>query len=329
VGKAILSRVLVYGTLLLCAGWWMFWMPGHTAVKPLPPMNADEVRLEGQLREDVATLAGRIGERNVDFQPERLEQAARFIESSFRSAGCEPKSQWYKVGNVSCRNVECEIRGATRPGEVVIVGAHYDSVPESPGADDNASGVAAVLALAREFAGAKPARTLRFMGFANEEPPYFWHEAMGSRVYAKRCRQQGDRVTAMLSIESVGFYSTVAKSQKYPAGLGLLYPSTGNFVAFVGNVFSRSLVHETLRTFRSVPTLPSLGAAVPNAVPGVGWSDHWSFWQEGFPGIEITDTAPYRNPYYHTAMDTPERLDYGRLARLTWGLRRVIGELVE
>jgi Iap family predicted aminopeptidase len=307
----------------------MFWTPGISAVEPLPAMNADELRLEPQLREDVATLAGRIGERNVDPHPEKLEEAAQWIENSFRAAGCETKSQWYRVGKVSCRNVECEIRGATRRGEVVIVGAHYDSVPESPGADDDASGVAVVLALARAFVGAKPARTLRFVGFANEEPPYFWQVSMGSRVYAKRCRQQRDRVTAMLSIESVGFYSTTAKSQKYPAGLGLLYPATGNFVAFVGDVFSRPLVHETMRTFRGVPALPSLGAAAPNAVPGVGWSDHWSFWQEGFPGIEITDTAPYRNPYYHTAMDTPERLDYDRLARLTWGLRRVVGELVE
>ncbi len=329
VGKAILSRMLVYGTLLLGAGWWMFWMPGRTAVEPLPSMNADEVRLEPQLRDDVVALAGHIGERNVDFHPENLEAAARWIESSFRAVGCEAKSQWYKVDNVNSRNVECEIRGAVRPQEVVIVGAHFDSVPGSPGADDNASGVAVVLALAREFAGAKPARTVRFVGFANEEPPYFWQESMGSLVYAKRCRQRGDRITAMLSIESVGFYSPVANSQKYPAGLGLLYPSTGNFVAFVGNPPSRSLVHQTLRTFRSVPALPSMGAAAPNAIPGVGWSDHWSFWQEGFPGIEVTDTAPYRNPYYHTAMDTPERLDYARLARLTWGLRGVIGGLVE
>jgi hypothetical protein len=159
------------------------------------------------------------------------------------------------------------------------------------------------------------------------EPPYFWHDEMGSLVYAKKCRQQGDRVTAMLSVESVDFYSTVPNSQKYPAGFGLIYPSTGNFIGFVGNTFSRSLVHDALRTFRSVPALPSLGAAVPNAIPGVGWTDHWSFWQQGFPGIEVTDTAPYRNPYYHTAMDTPDRLDYGRLARLTWALRAVIRQL--
>ncbi len=250
----------------------------------------------GKLQNDVFALAADIGERNVDFAPQKLDEAARFTERSFRSAGCEPESQWYRVSNVDCRNVECEIPGQARSGEVVVVGAHYDSVPGSPGADDNASGVATVLALARQFSGTKPRRTLRFVAFANEEPPYFWHDTMGSLVYAKRCRQRGDRVKAMLSIESVGFYSTHPRSQKYPAGLGLIYPCTGDFVAFVGKIYSRWLIHEVVRTYRRAPGLPSIGAAVPNAIPGVGWSDHWSFWQEGFAGIEVTDTAPYQIP---------------------------------
>ena len=307
----------------------MLWIPGPSSPESSEPLGPEELRLESQLRDDVLTLAGRIGERNVDFQPAKLDEAARFIESSFRSAGYEPKSQWYKVGHLDCRNIDCEIRGVERPGEVVVIGAHYDSVAGSPGADDNASGVAAVLALARLFAGSKPLRTLRFIGFANEEPPYFRKDTMGSLIYAKRMRERGDRVTAMLSIESVGFYSRDPKSQKYPAGLGLVYPSTGNFVAFVGNVLSRSLIHETMQTFRGVAPLPSIGAALPDVIPGVGWSDHWSFWQEGFSAIEVTDTAPFRNRSYHTAMDTPDSLDFDRLARLTWALRRVVAELAQ
>jgi Zn-dependent M28 family amino/carboxypeptidase len=243
------------------------------------------------------------------------------------ATGYRPVSQWYSVGGRRCRNIEVEVRGTDQSGEVVVIGAHYDSVPGSPGADDNASGVAVMLALARSFAGTRPARTLRFVGFANEEPPYFWSDDMGSVVYAKKCREHGDRVVAMLSIESVGFYSTSPKSQRYPAGLGFLYRSTGDFVAFVGNVSSRPLVHEVLRTFRSAGALPSIGAAVPNAVPGAGWSDHWAFWKQGFAGIEITDTAPYRNPYYHTPGDTPNRLDYDHLARFTWAMQAVVREL--
>ena len=231
------------------------------------------------MQSDVSFLAGDIGERNLPNRTEELEQAAIFIHRSMNAVGYQPFSQWYTIRGIKCRNIVAEIRGITRPEEVVIVGAHYDSAPGSPGADDNASGVAAMLALARRFAPARPVRTLRFVAFANEEPPYFWSADMGSVVYAKECRQHGDQILAMLSIESVGFYSNSPASQKYPAGLGLLYPSTGDFVAFVGNMASRSLVHEVLKTFRSTRALPSIGAALPNTVPGVGWSDHWSFWQ--------------------------------------------------
>src|SRR5260370_27325217 len=130
-----------------------------------------------------------------------------------------------------------------------------------------------------------------------------------------------------LSIESVGFYSNSPLSQHYPAGLGIFYPSTGNFVVFVGNIRSRPLLHKTLMAFRNAGSLPSLGAALPNAVPGVGWSDHWSFWQQGFPGLEITDTALYRNPYYHTPEDTPDRLYYRRMARFAWAMQAVLEQL--
>jgi Zn-dependent M28 family amino/carboxypeptidase len=305
----------------------MLWTPGRADVAPLRTLNSDELRLKDQLRGDVEFLAGTIGERNVLSKPAQLEASAQFIETSVRSEGLQSKSQWYEIGNIKCRNIEAEIRGTTRPEEVVIVGAHYDSVVGSPGADDNASGVAAMLALARSFAAVRPSRTLRFVAFTNEEPPYFSTDQMGSLVYAKQCRERSDRVVAMLSIESVGFYATSPGSQRYPAGLGLIYPSRGDFVAFVGNVFSRSLVHEAIRTFRSAEALPSLGAALPNAIPGTGWSDHWSFGQQEFPGIQVTDTAPYRNPYYHTAEDTSERLDYDRLARFTSAMRAVIVKL--
>jgi Zn-dependent M28 family amino/carboxypeptidase len=292
-------------------------------------LSAEEAAIEREVRNDVEVLAERIGERNIPGNPVELEQAAAFVVRSMSDAGYRPDSQWYSVGGAKCRNIEAEIRGADRSNEVVIVGAHYDTVPGSPGADDNASGVAVMLALARGFARTRPARTLRFVAFANEEPPYFWSANMGSLVYAKRCHERRDRVVAMLSIESVGFYSTSPASQRYPAGLGLLYPSTGDFVAFVGNLKSRPLVHEALGAFRSTGALPSIGAAVPNAVPGAGWSDHWSFWQQGFAGIEITDTAPFRNPYYHTPDDTPDRLNYDRLARFTWAMRTVVKQLAD
>ena len=222
-----------------------------------------------------------------------------------------------------------QIRGSARPDEIVLVGAHYDSSDGSPGADDNASGVAVLLALARNLSSTRPRRTLRFVGFANEEPPWFWQPEMGSLVDAKEARLHNENIIAMLSLESVGYFTDAPRSQTYPAALGLLYPSTGNFVAFVGNLASRSLVHRALRSFRGANELPSVGAALPSAIPGVGWSDQWSFWQQGYPAIEITDTAPHRNPSYHTAADTPERLDYGRMARFATGMRNVILDLTD
>jgi len=324
--KAIASRILFYGTIVLAAWWWMLWTPGFIGVRQRA-LNADEVDVEREVRSDIGVLAKTIGERNVPHKSDQLDQAAEFICNAMNAAGYRPASQWYTAAGKECRNIEAEVHGTDRVGEVVIVGAHYDTVPGSPGADDNATGVAVMLALARRFARTQPARTLRFVAFTNEEPPYFWTADMGSVVYAKQCREHGDRVAAMLSIESVGYYSNLPNSQRYPAGLGLLYPSRGDFVAFVGNVTSRSLVHNALGTFRRAAALPSIGAAVPNAVPGAGWSDHWSFWKQGFSAIEITDTAPYRNRNYHTDEDTPDRIDYDRLARFTWAMQAVVTEL--
>jgi len=324
VGHSIGTRVLFYGGLLFVAWWWMLRMPGRSFDGPLHPLTAAESELASRLSTDVHSLAGSIGERNVDGQPAQLAAAASFIERSFQESGYTVRSQAYSVGSVTCRNLEAELRGTSRPADITVIGAHYDTVWGSPGADDNASGVAVMLALARTFAARPQARTLRFVAFANEEPPYFWKARMGSLVYARECRARGDRVSAMLSLESVGVFSDAPRSQRYPAGLGWFFPSTGNFVAMVGNLTSRALVRDALGAFRSTHSLPSIGAALPNSIPGVGWSDHWSFWQAGYHAIEITDTAPYRNPFYHTSDDIPDPLDYPRMARFTAAMCRVV-----
>ena len=187
--------------------------------------------------------------------------------------------------------------------------------------------MAALLALARRFAKCKPDRTLRFVAFVNEEPPYFQTAKMGSGVYARRCGQRREKIVAMLSLETIGYYSDARGSQKYPPPLGLLYPSTGNFIAFVGNVKSRDLVRRMVGTFRQHEKFPSEGAALPAATPGVGFSDQWSFWQEGYPAAMVTDTAMFRYPYYHEAEDTIDKVDFDRTARVVRGLEKVIGVL--
>ncbi len=320
-GLRIALAVLVFFFLL----WWFgMRMPGRN-VSSAAPLSADEIALRVELAADVQMLAGEIGERNMRRYPQ-LNAAADFIETSFSRAGLQPRRDTYEVDELTCHNIETEIRGA-RP-QIVVIGAHYDSVVGSPGANDNGSGVAALLALARRFAGKPTGQTLRFVAFANEEPPYFQTEQMGSFVYAGRCKSRGDQIIAMISLETMGYFSDRPRSQTYPSpGIGVFYPTTGNFIGFVGNVRSRALLRRSIALFREQGKLPSEGAALPSFIPGVGWSDQWAFWQHGYPGIMITDTAPFRYPHYHEATDTPDKLDYDRFALVVSGLEKTIAEL--
>lgn len=321
---AVLGGAIV---IALALAWWtMIVMPGTTHRGPLPAITPEEVALADELRRDVQTLAGEIGPRSP-FQHRKMGEAASYIIERLRAAGFAMHEEVPVPAGAQTPTIVVEVPGTTRASEIVIVGAHYDTFYETPGADDNASGVAGTLALAQRFAGRPQARTLRFAIFVNEEPPHFWTPEMGSWVYAKACRARGDNVVAMWSLESIGFYSDAPGSQRYPTPLNLVYPSTGDFIAFVGNVGSRALVRDTVASFRRVAAFPSQGAALPGVLPGVGWSDHWSFWQEGYPALMVTCTAPYRNPNYHKVTDTPNTLDYERTARVVAGLERVLQEL--
>lgn len=325
--KILCGLLLLLCVVAIMAWWKMVRMPGKSYQGPLPAADGQLRALAAELRRHVTHLAVEIGERNVLHRPKQLAQAADWIEGELAKLGYEAKRQRYEVSGVTCCNLEAEIRGATVPDEIVVIGAHYDSVGGTPGANDNGSGVAAVLALARRFAQRKTDRTLRFVAFVNEEPPYFQTAQMGSWVYAQRCRQRNERITAMFSLETIGYYSDDPHSQKYPPPLGLLYPSTGNFIGFVGNTRSGELVRQVVATFRQYEAFPAEGGAPPEAIPGVGFSDHWSFWQEGYPALMVTDTAMFRYPHYHEAEDTPDKIDFERMARVVRGLEKVIAGL--
>lgn len=300
-------------------------MPGVSFSGAPPPLSPDDLSLRNETVLHVRKLAGEIGERNVEHYPE-LVAAADYISDSFAQAGLTPRRIGYDVRGKLCENIEVEIAGDER--EIFVVGAHYDSVFGSPGANDNSSGVAALLALARRFSGKAGLKTLRFVAFANEEPGNFQTEQMGSWVYAKRCKENRDQIVGMMSLETIGYFSATPASQKYPLpGLGMIYPTRGNFIAFVGNVSSGALVRQAIGSFRRHAALPSEGAALPASVPGVGWSDHWSFWQHGYRALMVTDTAPFRYPHYHARSDTPDKLDYDSVARLVNGLEKVISEM--
>ena len=208
-----------------------------------------------------------------------------------------------------------------------MIGAHYDSIAGSPGANDNGSGVAAALELARLTVGRRAHRPLRFVWFVNEEPPFYLGNDMGSRRYVRLIRDRGERVAGMFSLETIGYYSNLRHSQRYPPPLALFYPDTGNFIGFVANLSSRAWLRDALGAFRQHARFPSEGVAAPALIPGIDWSDHRSFWEAGYPALMITDTAPFRYPHYHLPSDTPDKLDYPPLARVVTGLEGTLREL--
>ena len=301
-------------------------MPGKSFSGPLPQLTAHEAALRDALKKDVEQIAGQIGERNI-YRHDKLTEAARFIEKALADANYQVSRQTYDVKGRQCLNIEAETKGTTRANEIIIIGAHYDSVGGCPAANDNGSGVAAMLALARATGGKSPERTIRFVAFANEEQPHFQTDAMGSLVYARRSKERGENIIGMISLETIGYYSDAPKSQKYPPGLTQVFPSEGNFIGFVSNIESGPLVKWFTGAFREKATIPSEGAALPARLDGVGWSDQWSFWQVGYPAMMVTDTAFFRYPYYHKPEDTPDKLDYDRMARVVAGLEHAIGEL--
>ena len=276
-----------------------------------------------RLRAHVEMLAGTIGERHL-WSYGALEQAAQYISTRLTAAGYTPRRQTFELAKLPLSNIEAVLEGSTRGAEIVVVGAHYDTVVGCPGANDNATGVAAVLELAQRFSGRRQPRAIRFVAFVNEEPPFFQTEHMGSAVYANALRSGDERVAGMLSLETMGYYSEERGSQRYPAPMAAVYPDVGNFIGLVANVASARLLWRARRAFKRRTPFPLQSAAVPDALPGVGWSDHWAFWQAGYPAMMVTDTAPYRYPWYHTADDTPEKVDYDKLAQVVDGLEAVI-----
>jgi hypothetical protein len=325
IALALLIVLLVAGAISV---WRMTQMPLRSFEGPLPALSDTQMELASRLTEHVRFLSGTVGVRNVD-PVGSLQKTEDYLRERLVQAGYTVKDQTYTVHGDAVRNLEVELAGSSSTVGIIVIGAHYDTVPGTFGADDNATGVAATLELARLLKTSRLRRTIRFVFFVNEEPPFFQTNEMGSLVYADKLHRDGVPVSAMISLEMLGFYSDAPGSQKYPPLFSLLYPSRGNFVAFVGNPESRDLVRNATRRFRESTRFPSEGVAAPANLAGVGWSDHWSFWQERYPAIMITDTALFRNPYYHTFQDTAERLDFNKMARVVEGIRSVVASLAD
>lgn len=324
--EIVIWLVVIIPLLIVTGVVYVTGMPGRSHRGELTPLSDNGKRARDRLTEHVRVLADEIGERNV-VRAESLSRAAGYIEESLTSLGLRVDEQAYVVSGTPVRNIEAVVPGGARSREILVVGAHYDSVVGCPGANDNGTGVAALLELARSWATRRPRRTVRFVAFVNEEPPFCFTGAMGSLVYARRCRERREHVVGMLSLETIGCYSDRRGSQRYPFPFGLLYPRTGNFIGFVANLSSRRLVRRCVGAFRRHTAFPSEGTAAPGYLPGIFWSDHWSFWRKGYQAVMVTDTAPFRYPHYHTPADTPDKIDFDRMARVVAGLDAVVREL--
>lgn len=301
----------------------------HRSTPRPGPLTDQDRQLAESLRRDVKILAGDIGPRGY-FAPEQYRLAADFLHAAMSLAGYEVTEHPVESMGVPTCNLEAVLTGAQAPDRVLILGAHYDSVEGCPAANDNASGVAGVLAIARAMAGAPRRGTIRFLLFANEEPPHFNVGDMGSQHYARACRKRGDDIRGMVCLETIGCYRQEPGSQSWPLGaLNLVLPTVGDFICFVGPSPSKPLIRAAGEAFERQEAFPLLAAAAPAAIDEVSWSDHRGFCEAGYQAFMVTDTAPLRYPHYHLPSDTPEKLDYHSMARVVRGLTGMIAVLAD
>lgn len=298
--------------------------------KYIPPSTPAELQLRDRLRKHVDIFAGLIGPRHLG-KPDSLHAATAYIEKQFTEMALAPQRETYTVNTVEVANIVAQITGHSSPDEIVIVGAHYDTVPQTPGADDNASAVAMLIEVARLLAPTPHRRSLRFVAFPCEEPPHFYTDSMGSQQYARACRKRGDNILGMICLEMVGYYTTAPNSQtvppQIPGALRFAFPTTGDFLAAVANLKSLKLLWNFRRGFKRAGRFPLYAIALPESVPEIHLSDNGSFWSQNYPALMITDTSFLRNPHYHRETDTPETLDYDRLTVATLGVAGGVARL--
>lgn len=285
------------------------------------------MEIQANLKKTVHHLSSRIGSRGY-LEMRSLERAANYITEELKSYGYEVLFQPYKFEGRTYKNIIVELKGKKTPEKILIIGAHYDTVIGTPGADDNASGVAGMLELARLLYRKDLNKTLRFVAFTLEEPPLFRSRYMGSYIYTKSLKDKKEDIEGMISLEMIGYFKDAPKSQSFPLPFfSWFYPDTGNFIALIGNLSSKRFISRVKEGFKKGTRLPLESLSAISCIPGVDFSDHLSFWRFGYKAMMVTDTAFYRNLNYHGISDRAGTLDYERMAEVVIGLKSAIEEL--
>lgn len=325
--RIVLKIAIALALVVAALAAYGLWVPGRSFSGPQPAPTAEERALADRLAGHIAAIAS---EPHNTQHPAALERSAVAVETAFREMGFEPQVQRYEADGTTVRNIWVTIEPDAGAKDVttIVVGGHYDSAGDAPGANDNASGTAATLELARLLKSHRPSRTrIHLVAFTNEEAPFWGSADHGAARFADLLISRGETVRGMLSLETLGWFSDVAGSQKYPKPFNWIYPDVGNFVAVVGMPGSRSWLHEVLAPFRRHAHVPTIGGIAPSFIPGIAWSDHAPFSDRGIPALMLTDTAPFRYPHYHRATDTPDKVDVATLARITTALEKTLKEL--
>lgn len=294
-------------------------------------MNDEHSDVEANLKLHVDRLAGLIGPRTLS-RPGTIAATIGYIQGQWTEMGYSVESERYDALGDEATNLIVEKDGDRRQEEIVLLGAHYDTVETTPGADDNASAVAVLIEVSRLLREHQGARTVRYVAFACEEPPYFNLDLMGSQHHARLSRKRNDQIVGMLCLEMVGYFRDEPNSQQVPPAIpkvlrGLL-PRRGNFLAAVGNLKSWRLAWRFRGGFKRGTKLPLFTIALPEKVNEIRLSDNSSFWDQGYPALMLTDTSFLRNPHYHQASDTPETLDYQSMTKVTLGVANAIRRLL-
>ncbi len=324
--KTILIWLVVAAVFVFCLGAFMTQMPGERLRGNPPSLTDDQYTISGNLADHVGALSRDSGTRGLH-NLGALSDACDYLHGQLRRAGYEPKDLPFDSKGSSVNNIEVTILGSRRPDDVVVVGAHYDTEIKSPGANANASGCAAVIEIARAMGGRPCERTIRFVLFGTGSGEMAGDSRSGAAAYAREAKKRGDKIVAMISIDSIGVYRDQPGSQSMGFPASLVFPEVGPFILFSGSMGSRELVRACIGEFRKTARLPSEGLAAPAFLSGIAGSDHLSFLSQGYLAIVVTDTGSLRSDKTGTPMDLPDKLDYPRMARAVSGLVAVVQAL--